>query len=113
MLNPATLAVFLGAAVAEIIGCYAFWMWLRLERSPLWAIVGLVALVVFASVLTRVESGFAGRAYAAYGGIYILASIGWLWMVEGQSPSRWDLAGGAICLIGAGVIMFGAMRGGA
>lgn len=110
MLNPTALAVFWGAAVAEIVGCYAFWMWLRLGRSPLWAAAGVLALVVFAVALTRVESGFAGRTYAAYGGIYILASILWLWVVEGESPSAWDLVGGALCLIGACVILFGAAR---
>jgi small multidrug resistance family-3 protein len=58
-------------------------------------------------LLTRVESVFAGRAFAAYGGVYIAASLLWLWIVEGAQPDRWDLIGGAICLIGAGIILLG------
>jgi small multidrug resistance family-3 protein len=93
------------AALAEIAGCFAFWAWLRLDRSPLWVIPGLFALACFALLLTRVDAGFAGRAYAAYGGVYIAASLLWLWIVEGQGPDRWDLGGAVLCLIGAGVIL--------
>ena len=73
----------------------------------IWAAVGLVALLLFAVLLTRSEAAFAGRAYAAYGGVYILASLGWLWLVEGVRPDRWDLVGGALCLCGAAVILVG------
>ncbi len=66
---------------------------------------GIAALAVFAFVLTRVDSAFAGRAFAAYGGVYIAASLVWLWLAEGQRPDGWDLIGGAICLVGAGVIL--------
>jgi small multidrug resistance family-3 protein len=102
-----TPAWFLLAALAEIAGCFAFWAVLRLGRSVWWLLPGLVALAVFALALTRVEAAFAGRAFAAYGGIYIAASLGWLWLVEGARPDRWDLAGGAICLAGAAVILWG------
>jgi len=95
------------AAVAEIAGCFAFWAWLRLDRSPLWLIPGMVSLALFAFLLTKVESDAAGRAYAAYGGIYIAASILWLWLVEQRTPDRWDLLGTAICLTGAAVILLG------
>jgi small multidrug resistance family-3 protein len=67
------------AAVGEIAGCFAFWAWLRLGKSPLWTLPGLLSLVVFALALTRVDAAAAGRAYAAYGGIYILTSLLWLW----------------------------------
>ncbi|MET0138133.1 MAG: YnfA family protein [Sphingobium sp.] len=98
------------AALAEIAGCFAFWSWARLDRS-LWMLVpGLMALALFAWLLTLVDADHAGRAYAAYGGIYIVAAILWGWAVEGQAPDRWDLAGGALCLLGAAVI-FGAPRG--
>ncbi|MEQ8396128.1 YnfA family protein [Thalassobaculum sp.] len=100
-----SLAVYLGAAVAEIAGCFAFWAWLRLDRSPLWLMPGLVALALFAFLLTRVDLAFAGRAYAAYGGVYIAASLAWLWAVEGQSPDRWDLVGAAVCVLGAAIIL--------
>jgi small multidrug resistance family-3 protein len=66
---------------------------------------GIAALAVFAFVLTRVDSAFAGRAFAAYGGVYIAASLVWLWLAEGQRPDGWDLIGGAISLVGAGVIL--------
>lgn len=98
---------FLAAAVFEIAGCFTFWAWLRVNKSPLWLPSGLSALIVFAAALTRVEASYAGRAYAAYGGVYILASLLWLWMVESVRPDRWDLLGSAICLIGAGVILYG------
>ena len=102
-----SVAFYIAAAIAEIAGCFAFWAWLRLGKSALWVIPGLVALALFAFLLTKVDSLFAGRAYAAYGGIYIAASLGWLWAVEGARPDRWDAAGAVTCLIGAAVILFG------
>jgi small multidrug resistance family-3 protein len=93
------------AALAEIAGCFAFWSWLRLGQSAWWAAPGIAALALFAWALTRVEADFAGRAYAAYGGVYIAASLLWLWAAEGKTPDRWDIAGAALCLTGAGVIM--------
>ena len=95
------------AAYAEIAGCYSFWIWLRLHK-PAWMILpGLVSLAVFAYFLTKIESDFAGRAYAAYGSIYIAASFAWLWLVENTMPDKWDSVGVVICLIGGGVILFG------
>ncbi|MET0313510.1 MAG: YnfA family protein [Hansschlegelia sp.] len=102
-----TAAIYLFAALAEIAGCFAFWSVLRLGASPLWLAAGVVSLVVFAWALTLVDAAAAGRAYAAYGGVYVAASLGWLWAVEGVRPDRWDLAGSAICLAGAGVVLFG------
>jgi small multidrug resistance family-3 protein len=93
-------------ALFEIAGCFAFWAWLRLDKSPWWALAGVASLVLFALLLTRIESVFAGCAYAAYGGVYIAASLAWLWAVEGARPDRLDLAGVAICLGGASVILF-------
>ena len=90
------LLVFATAAFFEIAGCFAFWAWLRRGASPLVALLGVVSLVVFAVALTRVDSVFAGRAYAAYGGIYIVASLVWLWLAEGQRPSPTDLIGAGI-----------------
>jgi small multidrug resistance family-3 protein len=102
-----SIPTYVLAAFAEIGGCFAFWTWLRLGKSPLWLIPGMVSLAVFAWLLTRVDADFAGRAYAAYGGIYIMASLVWLWLVEGTRPDRWDILGAAICLIGAAIILFG------
>jgi len=101
-----TIPVFIAAALAEIAGCFAFWAWWRLEKSALWLIPGVVSLIAFAWLLTLAESDAAGRAYAAYGGIYITASLAWLWLAEGVRPDRWDIVGAAICLVGASVILF-------
>ena len=107
MPRMSSIPAFLLAAVAEIAGCFAFWAWLRLDRGPWWALPGTASLIVFALALTRVDAAFAGRAFAAYGGIYIAASLAWLWAVEGSRPDRFDLAGALLCLAGAGVILFG------
>jgi small multidrug resistance family-3 protein len=101
-----TYLIYAAAALAEIAGCFAFWAWWRLDRSPLWLAPGLLSLVLFAWLLTLVQADAAGRAYAAYGGIYIAASLFWLWLAEGVRPDRWDMLGGAICLAGASVILF-------
>ena len=105
--SVATLILYGGAALAEIAGCFAFWAWLRLGKSAIWLIPGMLALAVFAYLLARVDADFAGRAYAAYGGVYVASSLLWLWAVEGMRADRWDLAGAAMCLIGAAVIVWG------
>ena len=102
-----TLAIFALAAVAEISGSFTFWAWARLDKTILWLVPGMVALALFAWLLTLAELDFAGRSYAAFGGVYIAASLGWLWAVEGARPDRWDTIGGAITLVGAAVILFG------
>ena len=102
-----TIAVYVGAAIAEIGGCFAFWAWLRLGRSPWWGTVGTVSLIIFGVLLTRSEVAFAGRAYAAYGGVYIAASLLWLWAVERVVPDLWDAVGAGICLAGAALILWG------
>ncbi|WP_435101844.1 YnfA family protein [Arhodomonas sp. AD133] len=102
-----SLLAFAGAAIAEIAGCFTFWMWLRLGRSPWWLVPGMLSLAAFAYLLTLVGVDFAGRAYAAYGGIYIVSSLAWLWAVESRVPDQWDVAGAAVCLIGAGIILLG------
>jgi small multidrug resistance family-3 protein len=99
--------VYLAAALAEIAGCFAFWAWLRLDKPVWWLVPGMAALALFAYLLTLVQSEYAGRAYAAYGGVYIGASLLWLWAIEGARPDRWDALGAAICLAGAAVILFG------
>jgi len=104
---PVSLLAFVGAAVAEIAGCFAFWAWLRLGKSPLWLIPGMAALALFAYLLTLVDAEHAGRSYAGYGGVYIASALMWLWIAEGVRPDRWDLIGAAICLVGAGVILLG------
>ncbi|MGV8919977.1 MAG: YnfA family protein [Pseudomonas sp.] len=98
---------FFLAALFEIAGCYAFWMWLRMGKSVVWVIPALLSLTVFALLLTRIEATYAGRAYAAYGGIYIVASIAWLGLIEKTRPLNSDWLGVAFCVIGATIILFG------
>jgi small multidrug resistance family-3 protein len=100
-------AWFFLAAALEIAGCFAFWMWLRLGKSMLWVAPGVVSLVLFALVLTRIDAQFAGRAYAAYGGVYIVSSLLWLSVIERSRPVLTDVLGVALCLAGAGIILFG------
>ncbi len=104
-------AAYALAAFAEIAGCFAFWAVLRLGKPAWWLVPGLLSLVVFAWLLTRVDAAFAGRAFAAYGGVYIAASLAWMWAVEGARPDRFDLIGAALCLGGAAVILFGPRTG--
>ena len=106
----ANLAAFVVAAVLEIAGCFAFWLWLRRGASTPVTVLGIASLVAFAVILTRVDSVFAGRAYAAYGGIYIAASLMWLWLAEGQRPRSTDLIGAGIAIVGALVIISFAAR---
>ena len=102
-----SLAVFVLAALFEIGGCYAFWAWSRSGRPAWYLVPGLASLVLFALCLTRVESAYAGRAYAAYGGIYIACSLLWLRGIEGIAPDAWDIVGGGISVAGALVILLG------
>ena len=102
-----TAAIYVGAAFFEIAGAFAFWGWLRLAKPVWWLGPGVISLCLFAWLLTRTESQFAGRTFAAYGGVYIAASLMWLKLVEARAPDRWDAMGAVICLVGAAVIIFG------
>ena len=110
--QPLTPGLILAlAAVLEITGCYALWVVVRQGASVLLLIPAVACLVGFAWLLTLVPGEIAaGRAYAAYGGIYVAATLGWLILVEGQRPTSWDLAGMALCLAGTAVILWGAAR---
>lgn len=104
------LLLFGVAAVFEIAGCFAFWYWLRRGGSAAWGIVGAASLIAFAVTLARVDTPFAGRAYAAYGGIYIAFALGWLWLSEGQRPTGTDLLGAAVAVAGTLIILWPAWR---
>ena len=95
------------AAATELAGCYAFWGWLRLGRPAWWLGWGIACLAIFAWALTRVETSYAGRTFAAYGGVYMTAALLWLVAVERVRPSATDLVGIALCLIGSTVILLG------
>lgn len=105
-----TALLYVGASLAEIAGCFAFWGWLRLAKPAWWLVPGCASLVLFASLLTLVDTAQAGRAYAAYGGIYIVSALLWLWLAEHVRPDRWDIAGALLCLLGASVILLGPHR---
>jgi small multidrug resistance family-3 protein len=102
-----SVLIYAVTALAEIAGCFAFWAWLRLDKSVWWLVPGMAALALFAWLLTQIDSEAAGRTYAAYGGVYIVASLLWMWAVEGVRPDRWDMVGAAVCIAGAAVILLG------
>lgn len=103
-------ALFVVTALAEIIGCYLPYLWLRKGASP-WLIVPATAsLALFAWLLTLHPTG-AARTYAAYGGVYIATALVWLWRVEGERPTCWDLIGAGVCLIGMAIIVLGPRPG--
>jgi len=101
-----TALFFCLAALAEIAGCFAFWAVVRNGATTLWLVPGTLSLIAFGALLTQVEASAAGRAFAAYGGVYVAASLVWLWAVEDMRPDRWDLLGGAVCIVGAAIIVF-------
>ncbi len=101
-----TLLLFGITAVAEILGCYLPYLWLREGRSPWLLVPGAMSLALFAWLLTLHPTG-AGRTYAAYGGAYVATAVLWLWAIEGRRPDRWDVIGAAVCLIGTAIIVFG------
>lgn len=101
-----TVGLFLITALAEIVGCYLPYLWLR-EGKTAWLLVpGALSLTAFAWLLTLHPTA-AGRVYAAYGGVYIFTAIMWLWVVDGIKPTAWDLAGSAVALLGMAIIMLG------
>lgn len=110
-IHMTTLLIYAGAALAEIAGCFAFWAWLRNGQAVGWLLPGVASLVAFAWLLTLAPSQNAGRAYAAYGGVYIVASLIWLWLVEGRRPDLWDVGGSGLALVGAALILFAPRHG--
>lgn len=78
-----------------------------MDKSPWWLLPGVGALALFAYLLTLIDVEHAGRAFAAYGGVYIVAALAWLWAVEGAKPDRWDVLGGIVCLLGSAIILLG------
>ncbi len=101
-----TAALYISAALAEIAGCFAVWAWWRLGASVLWLVPGLASLAAFAFLLANTPPDSAGRSFAAYGGVYIAASLAWMWLAEGARPDRADLLGAALALAGTAVILW-------
>lgn len=101
-----TIVLFVASAIAEIAGCYLPYLWLRQGRSILLLVPAAVSLALFAWLLT-LHPQQAGRTYASYGGVYVVIALFWLWLVDGQTPDRWDLIGGALTITGMAIIAFG------
>ncbi|WP_225766386.1 YnfA family protein [Stenotrophomonas sp. Marseille-Q4652] len=104
-----TLLLFVVTALAEIVGCWLPWLWLRRDGSAWLLLPAAASLALFAWLLTLHPTA-SGRIYAAYGGVYVSVALCWLWAVDGIRPTRWDVAGVALCLAGMAVIMYGARQ---
>lgn len=100
-----TIALFLITALAEIVGCYLPYLWLR-EGKTVWLLVPAAASLTAFAWLLSLHPTAAGRVYAAYGGVYVFMAIVWLWAVDGVRPTSWDLIGSAVSLLGMAIIMF-------
>lgn len=98
--------LFVITAIAEILGCYLPYLWLRKGKSPLLLLPAALSLAAFALLLTLHPTG-AARTYAAYGGVYVTISVLWLWLVEKLAPTRWDLIGCAVAVTGMAIIVLG------
>jgi small multidrug resistance family-3 protein len=99
------LLLFTATAIAEIVGCYLPYLWLKHDKSVWLLLPASFSLALFVWLLT-LHPAAAGRVYAAYGGVYVAVAVGWLWFVDGVSPSRWDIAGVVVMLTGATIIAF-------
>lgn len=100
-----TFLLFVATAMAEIVGCYLPYLWLRKGGSAWLLVPAAISLALFAWLLTLHPTA-SGRVYAAYGGVYVSAAILWLWLIDGIRPTRWDLLGAGLCLAGMAIIMF-------
>ncbi len=105
MFELKTIALFCITALAEIVGCYLPYLWLKQDKSAWLLLPAILSLAFFAWLLTLHPTA-AGRVYAAYGGVYVFVALGWLWLVDGIRPTQWDLLGGAVALAGMAIIMF-------
>ncbi|MEZ8663259.1 YnfA family protein [Vibrio splendidus] len=106
MIEFKTVGLFVLTAVAEIVGGYLPYLWLREDKSIWLLIPAAISLALFAWLLTLHPTA-TGRVYAAYGGVYISVALIWLWLVDGEKPTTWDLVGGSVALLGMAIIMFG------
>ncbi|MDO6837415.1 YnfA family protein [Pseudoalteromonas sp. S3178] len=105
MFEVKTIALFIITALAEIIGCYLPYLWLKEDKSILLLIPAAISLALFAWLLT-LHPVAAGRVYAAYGGVYVCVALLWLWGVDGVKLTVWDVVGAAVALLGMAIIIF-------
>ena len=109
MLIARTFLLFVLTAVAEIVGCYLPYLWLKKGGSPWLLAPAALSLALFAWLLT-LHPAATGRVYAAYGGVYVAVALLWLWKVDGVRPTSWDVGGAAVALLGMGIIVWGGWR---
>lgn len=105
MVVARTVGLFVLTAVAEIVGCYLPYLWLRRRESAWLTLPASASLAAFSWLLT-LHPSLAGRTYAAYGGVYVAVALLWLWLVEGAAPDRWDLLGACVSVAGMAIIAF-------
>jgi small multidrug resistance family-3 protein len=105
-----TLGLFLLTALAEIVGCYLPYLWLK-RGASVWLLLPAVGSLVLFAWLLSLHPTAAGRVYAAYGGVYVSVALLWLWLIDGVKPTVWDVVGVTLCLIGMAVIMVGTKQG--
>ncbi len=105
MIELKTVALFLVTAIAEIVGCYLPYLWLREDKSVWLLVPAALSLALFAWLLSLHPTA-AGRVYAAYGGVYVFVAILWLWSVDGIKPTVWDIVGSVVAMLGMAIIMF-------
>ena len=106
MIVTKTLGLFVVTAIAEIVGCYLPYLWLKKDGSP-WLLIPAAASLGLFAWLLALHPTSSGRVYAAYGGVYVAIALLWLWRVDGVSPTAWDLAGVAVTLAGMAIIVWG------
>jgi small multidrug resistance family-3 protein len=109
VLTLKTSALFALTAVAEILGCYLPYLWLKRQGSPWLLLPATASLVLFVWLLTLHPTA-SGRVYAAYGGVYVATAVIWLWLVDGIRPTGADLVGAALMLVGTSVIVWGGWK---
>jgi small multidrug resistance family-3 protein len=105
MFEIKTVLLFLITAIAEIVGCYLAYLWIKQDKSILLLIPAAISLSLFVWLLT-LHPHATGRVYAAYGGVYIFTAVFWLWAVDGIRPTNWDIAGSLVALLGMAIIIF-------
>lgn len=103
------LGLFVMTALAEIIGCYLCYVWLRKHGSGWLLLPAALSLALFAWLLTLHPTA-SGRVYAAYGGVYVAVAMLWLWKVDRVALTAWDLTGAAVAIVGMGIIVWGGWR---
>ena len=105
MFELKTVSLFIATAIAEIVGCYLPYLWLK-HGAPVWVLLPAAAsLAIFVWLLTLHPTA-AGRVYAAYGGVYVATAIAWLWLIDGLRPTAWDVVGALVAMTGMAIIMF-------